>query len=180
VREFGGFEIPRILLPAQIARLGLTPARIRTELRRGNWQRLAVGVLLTRPDEPTRDDWAHVGVHLAGRSSALAGWDAVRVRGLGARNPPDSTVLVVTRRGANRVVGGVRIRRTSRPFARSTLPADHPTLALVPIVAVERAIADTALACTDLGSVRALITAAVQRRNVILSDIVAELDAGPA
>ncbi|MDT4933258.1 MAG: hypothetical protein QOK11_1150, partial [Pseudonocardiales bacterium] len=70
VRHVDGFELSRILVPAQVARLGLTPARVRTELRRGNWQRLSPGVLLTRPDEPTRDDWAQVGVHLAGPASA--------------------------------------------------------------------------------------------------------------
>ena len=113
VRHVDGFELSRILVPAQVARLGLTPARVRTELRRGNWQRLAPGVLLTRPDEPTRDDWAHVGVHLAGPASALSGWDALRANGLGGRLPPDPTVLVLTPRGANRVLGGVRVRRTS-------------------------------------------------------------------
>jgi hypothetical protein len=38
VRPVDGFELSRILVPAQVARLGLTPARVRTELRRGNWQ----------------------------------------------------------------------------------------------------------------------------------------------
>jgi hypothetical protein len=87
VRTFNGFELPRVLTLAQADRLGLSPARTRTELRRGNWQRLAAGIVLTRPDDPTRADWVGVGLALADRGAALTGWDAVRVRGLGDRLP---------------------------------------------------------------------------------------------
>jgi hypothetical protein len=101
------------------------------------------------------------------------------VNGLGGRLPPDPTVLVLTPRGANRVLGGVRVRRTTRPFSYSPLPLEHPTLSLVPVAGVPRSIADTALACTDLGTVRALVASAVQRGKARPDELVAELDAGP-
>jgi hypothetical protein len=126
-----GFEVPRILVPAQAVRLGLTRSKIRSEVRRGNWRPLATGVILTRPDEPTRDDWAEVGIAVAGATAALSGWDALRVRGLGARTAPDRHVLVLSPTGMNRVVGGARIRRTHRPFERSTVSANSPRLPLI-------------------------------------------------
>jgi hypothetical protein len=54
-------DVPRILTTADANALGISVQRVRTELAHGRWQRLATGVLLTRPDAPTRDDWIRAG-----------------------------------------------------------------------------------------------------------------------
>jgi hypothetical protein len=164
---------------AQAARLGLSPGKIRTELRRGNWRRIATGIVLTRPDEPSRVDWAEVGIALAGRTAAVTGWDAARVHGLGSRTPPSRLVVVLSRSGENRTVGGVRIRPTTRPYVRTIVPAVAPDLARLPVVGVARAVADTALDHRELSSVRALVTSAIQRQRCELTDLVNELEESP-
>jgi hypothetical protein len=151
---------------------------MRTELRRGTWQRLATGIVLTRPDEPTRADWADVGVTLGGRGSAVTGWDALRARGLVTFPPPSELVVVLSHTALNRVVGGVRIRRTTRAYTHRHQPLNAP-LELTPLVGTARAVADTALDCRDLATVRALVSAAVQRRHCSIADLLAEYELGP-
>lgn len=178
MRTANGFELPRILVPVVADRLGLTRARVRTEIGRGNWQRLAQGVVLTRPDEATRTDWAEVGLTLGGPRAALSGWDAVRLGGVGDARPPSPTVLVLTGVGRSRTIGGVRIRRTDRAYDALVTSVNHPTLPHSRVVAMARAVADTAAMYQDLRSVRALVTSAVQRRRCGVQDLIVELDAG--
>jgi very-short-patch-repair endonuclease len=172
-------SLPRVITAAGAARLGFTEARVRTELRRGRWQWLASGVLLTRPDEPTRDDWIHAGLALAAYRCALTGWDAVRLRGIGPNRPPDPTVLILTEGGRNRRVGGVHLRPTGRPFTSTTLSPIDEHLPSVPVVAVPRAVCDTAVQYRALAPVRALVTASVQRGLCTASELAAELDRAP-
>jgi hypothetical protein len=174
----GSAELPRVLTPVTRQRLGISRSRTRTELRRGNWQRLSAGILLTRPDPPTRADWADVGVTLAGPGAAVTGWDAARARGLGAQHPPSQHVVVLSRTAMNRVVGGVRIRRTDRAYRSRLQPLNAP-LELIPLVGIARAVTDTAFMCRDLGTVRALIGAALQRRACSLPELLAGYEAGP-
>jgi hypothetical protein len=168
-----------VLTTAGAQRLGITPAQVRTELRRERWRRLGSGVLLTRPDEPTREDWAHAGLALAGRGAAVSGWDAIRVHDLGPRTPPVSHVLVVTPRGRNRRVGGLRIRPSKRPVDIHTVPAYAECLQGARVVSAARALADTALDLDQLASVRAMVTSAIQRRLCVVDELRAELEASP-
>jgi len=179
MQRFAGFELPRVLVPATARRLGITRARQRTEISRGNWQSIARGVVLTRPDKPSRADWADVGLALAGPSGALSGWDALRLRGLGDRTPPRSPVLVITHEEVARVVGSVRIRQTDRAFTVSMTSANHPESPFTPIVSAARAVADAALGYPSLAPVRALVTSAVQRAACELAELAVELEAGP-
>jgi hypothetical protein len=179
VQRFAGFELPRILVPAIASRLGITRARIRTEVGRGNWQTIARGVVLTRPDEPTREDWAGVGIAVGGPTAALSGWDAVRIRGLGDPTPPVCTVLVLIRDGRSRLVGSAWVRRTCRPYLVETTSAHAGLHPLTPVVPTARAIADAALTYSALGPVRAMVTSAVQRNACSLVELVRELDDGP-
>jgi hypothetical protein len=78
----------------------------------------------------------------------------------------------------NRVVGGVRIRRTDRPYTQRIQPLNAP-LELVPLVGVARAITDTALGCRDLGTVRALVATALQRRNCSITELLTECEGRP-
>lgn len=172
-------EIPRVLPAAHAERWGVGRSRVRTEIRRGNWQRLAPGVVLTRPDEPTRFDWAEAGVLLGGPDAAVSGWEALRAIGLGDRTPPPGPALVLMTRGLSRQVGQVRLRRTSRPYVTRLLPADADRLALTPIVPPPRSVADAALQDRDAARVRALVTSAVGRRACRVEDLLAELRAMP-
>lgn len=170
--------LPRVLTPELMHRFAISRSTMRTELRHGRWQHLAAGTVLTRPDEPTRADWADVGIALAGSGAAITGWDAARVRGVGDREPVNELVVVLSRNVIGRVVGGVRIRQTDRPFKRRFQPIGAP-LELTPIVALPRAVADTAIDCRDLASVRALLGSAVQRGRCTVPDLLAEYEAGP-
>jgi hypothetical protein len=172
-------EFPRVLVPTIAAELGIDRARIRTELRRGNWRMLARGAVLTRPEEPGRGDWAALGIALAGPSAALSGWDALRVRGLGSSSPPANEVLVLSRHASNRVVGRVRIRETRRPYVVSLTSVDAEPYALVPVASTARAIADASRYCAWLGPVRAMLTAAVQRKLCTIEELAHELRTGP-
>jgi very-short-patch-repair endonuclease len=172
--------LPRVLTASGAARLGFTDARIRTEIRRGRWQRLASGLILTRPDEPTRTDWINAGMVLGGPAAALIGWDAARLRGLGGARPPTPHVLVLTTSDhRNRIVGGVHLRPSRRPLAYSTLSALDENLPLARIAATARVVADTSLIYPSLAPVRALVTSAVQRGLCSAEELQRELDFGP-
>ncbi len=170
---------PRILTTEGAARLGFTDARVKTELRRGRWRRLGRGILLTRPDEPTREDWALGATTIAGSSGTLSGWDVLRRRGLGPADPPSSEIVVLTRGGHNRMLGPVRFRPTDRPLRRTQLAESDLHLPGVWIASTARAIADCSLGCDARRPVRAMATSAVQRGLCTVDELNAELEAGP-
>jgi hypothetical protein len=91
--------------------------------------------------------------------------------------PPTNDVLVLTHSGRNRRIGAVRIRVTRRPFAVRHTSAVDPTLPLVPVTSAARAVADTALCQSWLGSVRAMIAAAVQNGLCSVEELTDELAA---
>jgi hypothetical protein len=172
-------EIPRVLPVSTAFEWGMSRDAVAHAIATRGWRRLTRGILLTVPGPATRGDWINVGLELAGPTGALSGWDAVRIAGLGEPTPPRREVLVVTRSGRNRVIGGVRIRPTSRPFSSWTLPFEHPELPLVTIVNVARAVADTALQYDRLAPVRALVTSAVQSGRCRVEDLIAEAQRAP-
>lgn len=170
--------LPRVLT-ASIAEVhGVSRSEWRTAVRKGHWRPMAHGLVLTRPDPPTRLDWAEAGIALAGPRSALSGWDAVRLRGVGDRHAPARPVLVLTREGRGHQVGGVLIRRTDRPFDSSMTPSWDLSLPLAPVVATARAVADHALWLGSVDAVRSPVAQAVERA-CSFDQLVAELDAGP-
>lgn len=171
--------LPRVLPVDHAERLGITEAHVRTELRRGQWRRLVRGFVLTRPDEPTRADWAAVGIALAGPAAALSGWDVVRRYGLGPQEPPVPSVLVLTAAGHNRMAGHVRIRRTDRPLTTTRTGAWDDALPNLRLASPARAVADTALWCDRLDQVRAMVTGCVQRGFASPDELAVELGAGP-
>lgn len=169
--------LPRVLTVDGAHRLGITDARIRTELRRERWQRLATGVLLTRPDEPTRSDWINAGMALGGSVAVLSGWDAARLRGLGTVSPPDPRVLVLVARGRSRVVGRVQLRPSRRPVRSSQLSALDDDLPSVRVAAPARAVCDTAVLYDRIAPVRSMVASAVQRTLCTPEELAAELRA---
>jgi hypothetical protein len=124
-------ELPRVLTEPAARQLGLTRSAVRNGIARRGWRPLARGVVLTAPDEPTRADWALVGLAAAGPRSALSGWDALRLLGPGVApaRPPTDDVLLLTRRGRNRRIGSVRVRVTQRPFCGSVHVGARPDAA---------------------------------------------------
>lgn len=171
--------LPRVMTAAALRSLGFTDARVRTELRRGRWRRLAPGIFLTRPDEPTRFDWINAGACIGGPTSVLSGWDAARRFQLGPAQPPTSEVLILTSAGRNRVVGRARIRPSARAIGAVRTSALDQDLPSVQIAAPARAVADTALQLAFRQPVRAMITSAVQRQLCTPAELADELDAGP-
>ena len=134
--------------------------------------------MLTTSEVPQRSDWIAAGLLLAGLGSAVSGWDGVRL--LDRRAAPDSSpaspVLVLTRDGKNRLIGGVRIRATRRAFGirRIFLGSD-----LLRVAAAPRAVADLALSEQSLSAARALVTKSIQRGLCTPAELVDELIAGP-
>jgi hypothetical protein len=143
------------------------------------WQRLSHGFLLTAPGPPTRADWINVGLELSAPTGVISGWDAVRMAGLGDREPPTVDVLVLARGCRNRRVGRVRIRSSQRPVTTWRLPGDHPDHPYCEVASVARAVADTALSYRQLRPVRALVTSAIQKRRCSPQEMIAELESGP-
>jgi hypothetical protein len=172
-----GPELPRVLTPALAARCGVSRQRARTEVARGTWRRMAAGFVLTRPDEPSRLDWADAALTLAGPSAALSGWDALAQYGIaqigGAR------ILVLTRTGRSKRLGPVLVRRTDRPYAMRLTAGAHPLIPYFPLAPPARAVADTALLTPDLGTIRAMVARAIQLRVCSVDELTAELERCP-
>ncbi len=171
-------ELPRVLSAATAGLSGVTRSTARTQLAHGSWQRMAPGVLLTRPDPPTRYDWAAAGVLLAPRA-AVSGWEALQLAGLTrAQAPAGLPVLVLTREHRSRRLGPLLIRRTDRPYTAQVTPwqADLP---LTAVVQTARAVADVAISLSSFDAVRDVVAAALQRRRCTVDELLDELDAGP-
>jgi hypothetical protein len=168
-------DLPRVLTPAIADICGVSRARARTEIQHGRWRQLARGVVLTRPDEPSRADWALAGLAIVGSHGALSGWDAARLVGIGSRTPPSDDVLVVTTRGGSRRAGRVWIRKVAGPLPCRMTAADDPLLPLARVVMPARAVVDNALQSARARPVRALVTTAVQRELCSVEELTAQL-----
>lgn len=172
-----GNPLPRVINAELGRRLGYGPGAIRSHLRMDQWQHLAHGLYLTRPDPPDRTDWVAAAMLIGGRGSVLSGWDGVRVHGLGNESPPTPDVLVLTLSGHHRRVGPMIVRPSQRELrcVRRDVPGLGPQL----VAGVARAVADTALFYRSLGPVRALVTSTVQRQLCTVEELVHEYDTGP-
>ncbi|MGN6606886.1 MAG: hypothetical protein ACTHMS_07735 [Jatrophihabitans sp.] len=84
-------------------------------------------------------------------------------------------MLVLTRSGRLRTVGGVHLRPTSRSFETSYAPGRR----LIRLAPAARAVADFALWSNDPRKVRAAVTASIQRGRVGVADLVREYEQGP-
>jgi hypothetical protein len=172
-------DIPRVLTPTLAGGCGVSRARIRTEIQRGRWRSLGRGLVLTRPDPPSRADWVLAGLLIAGPEASLSGWDAVRMVGIGERAPPHRPVLVLTTHGGSRRVGQVWIRKVVPPLASRLSAAEDPILPLVRVVPIARALVDTALADGRVQPVRALVTSAIQRELCSIEELRVQLRLAP-
>lgn len=169
-------DLPRVLLPADLRRLGCTASSLRNCVDRHGWLRLAPGAILTDPSGPRRTDWLVVGAHLAGAGCSVSGWDALDARGLAQRVQPPPHVLLLARDGRHRRTEHVVIRPTERPFARIPSQTDGRDVCMV---GTARAVADASLGLSELPAVRGLVSAAVQRGLCTPDALYDELCAGP-
>jgi hypothetical protein len=170
-------ELPRVLTPRIAAELGISRSAVRHGIIRDGWQRLAPGFVLRVRGEPSRADWALVGLAAAGPGGALSGWDAVRRTGrrLAPPRPPGDDVLVLAREGRCRRIGQAWIRVTARPYPTTRTSVLDPELRDVAVVRPARAIADAALGYRWLAPVRAMVTGAIQQELCTPDELLAEL-----
>ena len=108
--------------------------------------------------------------------SALSGWDAARLYGLGPECPLVPQVLILQPGGENRLLAGVRFRRTDRPYVWRYVTVDGALLRVAPPA---RAVADAVLDCRWPNTAQAMVTAAVQRGLCTVDDLVHEYETGP-
>jgi hypothetical protein len=170
-------ELPRVLDARGLQARGISPSTARNEIQRRRWQRLARGVILTRPDPPTRADWVMAGLSAA-RGGVVSGWDALRCYGLAMRDPQPESVLILSTRGGCRDVGQAHIRRVTGPVSSRRVSVDDDSLPLVRIAVPARAIADAAPFYRREDSVRALVAAAVQGGHCTPDELSSMLDTG--
>ena len=168
-------ELPRVIDARGLQARGISASTARNQILRRRWQRLARGVILTRPDPPTRADWVMAGLSAA-RGGVVSGWDALRCYGLAMRDPQPESVLILSTRGGCRDVGQAHIRRVTGPVSSRRVSVDDDTLPLVRIAVPARAIADAAPFYRREDSVRALVAAAVQGGHCTPDELSSMLD----
>ncbi len=117
-------------LRAGAATLGVTDSGIRTELRNGRWTTAAPGLFLTRPGHPTSGaSWALAGLKAAGAiGGAQRDRDAAARPGTSVRrSPAHQAIRSLVRRGGDRRIGPVLVRRSTRQLAGCTRPRSATT-----------------------------------------------------
>jgi hypothetical protein len=168
-------DLPRILTVSLARQLNISRSRVRTEVAHGQWRSIARGFVLTRPDQPTRQDWAAIGLLAAGAGPVLSGWDAARYYGLGDTVPPAAPVLVLTHQGMSRRIGAVTIRRVAEALASRTISINDEHLPLGLLAEPSRAVIDAAMTYRSLAPVRALLTSAIQKSVCSPADLCAQV-----
>ncbi|WP_281891681.1 hypothetical protein [Phytohabitans aurantiacus] len=156
----------------QIVGATLTDGSLRWLLRSRQWQVVLPSVYASFTGRLT-DAQREVAAQLyCGPSSQLTGPAALRAHGM--RYAPDDELLhmLVPHTCHVSSSGFVLVRRTRRLDGR---PVQRGAVTLA---SVARAVADTARACVDLRSVRAMVAEAVQRRLTTVALLREELDSG--
>ena len=160
-----------VVTTAQALSCGFTRSAVHHRVASGRWQRVAERVLVTSSGPPSARQLLRAGLLAGGPHSALTGPTACRLLGLHA--VPDERVHVAVPRSVRRPASGWLVPHpTTRPFV--PLRADG-----LPVVPAARAVVDTCLALTSLGSVRALVAEAVQRSRCTVEQLVRGLDDAP-
>jgi hypothetical protein len=151
----------------------LTKDGLRHRLRSGGpWQRLLPGVYLTVTGQPTGEQRQVAAMLYAGTESFITGSAALQNYGIRGPTTDIVDVLVpVERRPASR--GFVLIHRTRR------MPRQWATDGPLRFALAARAVADTVRELERLPDVRAVVGSAVQKRRCTISQLAAELAAGP-
>jgi len=160
---------------AALRSLGVPGSTISYRCRPGGpWQRLLPGVVAGHSGTPTTHERRLAAVAYAGAGVALTGFDALDEHGLpltgitrGAR-----VHVLVPHACQRQSAGFALVTRTERPITATTRRG-------LPVVGVARALVDATRRMSDLDQVRTLVARAVQQRRCTVSDLLAEVRAGP-
>ena len=159
-----------VIRVADLTRFGLSNSTIANRCRSGGpWQRLLPGVVLTHSGVPTARQRAIAALAYGSKGAVLTGRAALREYGYG-RYDGDVHILLPDRRRAQSV-SFVLVERTVRlpePVIRNSLPC----------APLPRAVLDAARRLSTLDRVRALIAEVVQRGDVTVEELSAELEDG--
>jgi hypothetical protein len=152
---------------------GLSDNALRHRIRPGGpWRSLLPGVYMAATGTPTTLQQEMAALLYAGSDSMITGPAALRCHHIGKAVPDLIDVLVPAAR-KRRDAGFVRLHRTTRMPERSWLVGP------VRYTLLPRAVADAVRGMDSLRDVRAIVADAVQRGRCQVSDLAAELTAGP-
>jgi hypothetical protein len=162
-----------VLTREQALAAGVTRHALKHRLRVGGpWRRLLPGVYVAATGTPTIVQQEMAALLYAGRGSLITGLAAVRHYGI--RGPVTEFVDVLVPASRRRGDAAfLRLHRTTRMPER--VAQAGPLRYAVPA----RAVADTVRGLDNLRDVRAIVADAVQRGRCQVSDLAAELAAGP-
>jgi len=161
---------PRVITRQQARADGIGTDAIMYRCSAGNWLRMAPGLYLTAPPSTSTDRLWAAALHGA-PAGVASGAGALAAYGLPVPPVASELVLVPLRSGV-RSWGRIQVRPTAR------LPKPTPRLG-PPLAPVARAVADHVVTLRHLDTVQAVVAAAVQRGLCTVSDLAAELEAGP-
>src|SRR6266481_5075540 len=162
-----------VISRGQVLGGGVTEDALRHRIRSGGpWQRLLPGVYLTVTGQPTSEQRLIAAMLYAGPVSYITGPAALRNYGI--RGPATEIVDVLVPMGRERVSRDfVAIHRTRR--IPQQWMADGP----LRLALAARAVADTVRKLDRLSDARAVVGSAVQKNRCTITQLAAELAAGP-
>jgi hypothetical protein len=158
----------------QALKYGLTSSKLRHRIRAdGPWQRVLPGVYSTRTGVVTPEQRQMAALLYAGPGAVLTGAWAVRRYRLECAGLNEADILVPAKSRVQSY-GWVRIQHTAR------MPSGISSTMGIVFAPLTRAVADAARRMTRPEDVRALVCTALQKGNISLQALVAELSAGPS
>jgi hypothetical protein len=179
--EFDTSRLDRILQEqhsvisrAQVFACGMSRTAVQLRIApSGPWQRLLPGVYLAVTGGVTQPQREMAALLYGGPASLITGPAAVRRHRL--RSPgPDTVDLLIPAGHRRQDAAFVRVHRTQR------LPPKMFVTGKIRFAEAPRAVADAARAMTRFDDVRAVVCEAVQRRACTVTELAAELVAGPS
>lgn len=163
-----------VVTRSQVLACGMTSRALHPRVASsGPWQRLLPGVYLTVTGTVTQEQREMAALLYAGPESLLTGAAAARRHRL---RPPgqDDVDLLIPWTQQRQSMAYVRVHRTRR------LPPRWFVTGKIRFAEAPRAVADAARAMTRFDDVRAVVCEAVQRRACTVTELAAELVAGPS
>lgn len=162
-----------IIARRQTQKCAMTPKALRHRTRPGGpWQVILPGVYASQPGRLSDQARAVAALLYARQPMAITGPAAMAFHGA-CKDAGEMVDVLVPLESRQRDCGFVRLRRTSIE------PGAFFREGMLTYVPLDRAIADTARALTDMTQVRALVSASVQRGSVAIWQLQRELAAGP-
>jgi len=163
-----------VIARRQALEYGLTEGKLRHRLRPGGpWQKVLPGVYSTQTGVVTHEQRQMAALLYAGADAVLTGAWAVRRYHLECAGLNEADILVPARSRVQSY-GWVRIQHTTR------MPGGTSSTRGIVFAPLTRAVADASRTMTRSEDVRALVCTALQKGNVSLPSLIAELREGPS